>query len=46
MIDKKSLYDDLEPNIRESKTQAEKLLQVALKEALEPKKSHKLTVSK
>jgi type I restriction enzyme S subunit len=29
--------DDLEANIKESKTQAETLLQVALKEALEPK---------
>jgi hypothetical protein len=31
--------DELEANIRESKTQAEILLQVALKEALEPKQA-------
>lgn len=35
--------DELETNIRESKTQAENLLQVALKEALEPKEELKLT---
>jgi type I restriction enzyme S subunit len=32
--------DELEANIRESKTQAETLLQVALKEALEPKENY------
>lgn len=35
--------DELEANILESKTQAENLLQIALKEALEPKEELKLT---